>query len=206
MRVGIFGGSFDPPHQAHLALARAALVQLDLDELRWLPAGQPWQKTRELTPADDRCAMVAAAIAGEPRFVLDRRETLRPGPSYTIDTVRELQAELPGAALYLVIGQDQCAKLDSWRDWAALADAVTLVVAARGEATVEPPAALSGHAFRLHALSMPPMAVSATAVRAHLAAGGRAEELTPAMVPDEVARYIDSHRLYQSPVLPPARS
>ncbi|HMC17117.1 MAG TPA: adenylyltransferase/cytidyltransferase family protein, partial [Albitalea sp.] len=80
-RIGILGGSFDPPHNAHLALANVALQHLALDELRWLPAGQPWQKYRQLASAQDREAMVALTIAGEPRFVLERSELQRAGPS-----------------------------------------------------------------------------------------------------------------------------
>ena len=89
-RVGLFGGSFDPVHNAHVALARTALEQLALDELRWIPVGQPWQKARRLAAAADREAMVRLAIAGEPRFVLDRVELRRRGPTFTLDTVREL--------------------------------------------------------------------------------------------------------------------
>jgi len=206
LRVGLFGGSFDPPHQAHLALARTALAGLALDELRWLPAGRPWQKPGGLAPADDRRAMVSAAIGGEPGHVLDTRELDRPGPSYTIDTVRELQAERPGAALYLVIGQDQYAGLASWREWEALVDAVTLAVAARASEPVRAPAPLAARPHRVVRLAMPPLEVSATAIRAHLAAGGAAADLVPSMVPTEVARYIDSHRLYREPAAPPARS
>lgn len=149
--------------------------------------------------------MVEAAIDGEPRFVLDARELDRAGPSYTIDTVRELQAERPGADLILVLGQDQHAGLPSWRDWEALADAVTLAVAARAGAAVEPPPALRARPHRRVVLDLPAMAVSATAIRAHLAAGGAARDLVPAMVPAGVARYIDSHRLYRPPA-PPTRS
>lgn len=89
-RIGLFGGSFDPVHNAHLALAHAALRDAALDEVRWIPAGQPWQKTRQLAAAAHREAMVALAIEGEPRFVLDRIELQRAGPSYTLDTVRAL--------------------------------------------------------------------------------------------------------------------
>ena len=96
-RIGLFGGSFDPVHVAHLALARQALDELRLDELRWIPVGHAWQKARAMTPAAHREAMLKLAIAGEPRFVLDRREIERPGPSYTVDTVRELQAAEPNA-------------------------------------------------------------------------------------------------------------
>ena len=98
-RVGLFGGSFDPVHNAHVALATTALAQLGLDELRWIPAGQPWQKARRLAAAADREAMVRLAIAGEPRFVLDRVELRRSGPTFTLDTVRELVAAEPGNAV-----------------------------------------------------------------------------------------------------------
>ncbi len=196
-RIGLFGGSFDPPHQAHLALARAALGELRLDELHWLPAGRPWQKPHELASARDRAAMVAAAIEGEPRFVLDPRELRRSGPSYTVDSARELQAEHPGATLYLLIGQDQYEGLPSWHAWRELLLLVTLGVAAREGGAVHAPQALQGVPHDVERLGMPPMAVSSTAIRAHLAAGGSAQELVPAMVPVAVARYIDSHRLYR---------
>jgi nicotinate-nucleotide adenylyltransferase len=106
-RIGLFGGSFDPVHNAHLALAHSALQALKLDELRWQPAGQPWQKARALTPAVHRQAMIRLAIAGEPRFVLDRIELEREGPSFTLDTVRTLQDQEPQAQWFLIIGQDQ---------------------------------------------------------------------------------------------------
>jgi len=86
------GGSFDPVHVAHVALAELALRHLALDEVRWIPVGQAWQKARRLAPAEARLAMVAAATAHEPRFVVDRLEVDRAGPSYTLETVRALQA------------------------------------------------------------------------------------------------------------------
>lgn len=203
-RVGLFGGSFDPPHAGHLKLAHSALASLALDELLWIPAGQPWQRQHRLAAGEHRAAMVAAAIAGEPRFVLDERELRRSGPSYTLDTVRELEAERPGAALFLLIGEDQYQRLPTWHDWGELLARVTLAVAGRG-AQRPPPAALSEVPHRLLPLPMLPMDVSATAIRAYLAGGGVAADLVPAMVPAEVARYIDSHRLYRPPV-PPTRS
>jgi nicotinate-nucleotide adenylyltransferase len=103
-RIGLFGGSFDPVHRAHVQLARQARDTLGLDEVRWIPAGQPWQKARAMTPAVHREAMVREAIAGEPRFVLDRIELERNGPSYTLDTVRALQQREPGQEWLLMIG------------------------------------------------------------------------------------------------------
>jgi nicotinate-nucleotide adenylyltransferase len=140
-RVGMFGGSFNPPHRAHRALARLACDVLALDELRWLPAGQPWQKPAgDLAPPEHRLAMVQALVQGEPRFVVDNRELCRQGPSYTLDTVRELSAEQPGTEWVLVIGQDQYARLASWHGWRELLASVTLAVAAReGQAVQAPP-------------------------------------------------------------------
>lgn len=194
-RLGLFGGSFDPPHAGHLQLARTALAHLALDELLWIPAGQPWQRQHRLAGGEHRAAMVHAAIAGEPRFRLDRRELERQGPSYTLDTVRELRAERPGAALFLLIGEDQYQRLPTWHGWQDLLALVTLAVAGRG-AVRPPPAALAEVPHAVERLPMPPMDISATAIRQHLARGGSALALAPAMVPEQVAGYIDRHPLY----------
>ena len=191
-RIGVFGGSFDPPHNAHLALARAALAALRLDELRWIPAGQPWQKARTITPAVHREAMVRAAIAGEPRFVLDRSELERTGPSYTLDTVQALHAARPQAQLFLVIGADQYAGLHTWRDWQVLLGLVTLAVANRPGAV--PPVNAEVLRFPHRVLPLPMLDISATDIRARAARGLPVDALVPA----EVARYIDSHALYRS--------
>ena len=199
LRIGLFGGSFDPPHAAHLALARSALEHLRLHTLRWVPAGQPWQKSRVLASGLHRGAMVQAAIAGEPRFVLDASELERPGPSYTIDTVRALQAEHSGAACFLLLGQDQYARFSTWQHWQELLLRVTLAVAVReGVAPTLAPEEISTFAHRVVRLPMQPIEASSTAIRAHLAAGGAAHELVPAVVPAEVARYIDRHGLYRN--------
>ena len=109
-KIGLLGGSFDPPHLAHLALGRLAVQQLALDELRWLPAGAPWQKAgRQMAPGAHRAAMLAALLDGEPGQVIDNRELTRSGPTYTIDTVRELQAELPGADWFFILGRTSTA-------------------------------------------------------------------------------------------------
>jgi len=198
-RIGIFGGTFDPPHMGHLVLAHTAKEQLKLDGVLWMPAGQPWQKAdRKMTEGDHRAAMVRAAITGHAGFSLDRRELQREGPSYTIDTVRELQAQHRSAALFLIIGQDQYARLDSWHEWRELVSRVTLAVAGRDDQPAATPPALRGIWHRVEPLSMPPMDVSASRIREHIANGGTAESLVPAMVPTVVARYIDRHHLYRA--------
>jgi nicotinate-nucleotide adenylyltransferase len=192
-RVGLFGGSFDPVHNAHVALANVALATLQLDELRWVPAGQPWQKVRPMTPAVHREAMLRLALVGEPRFVLERCELERSGPSYTIDTVRELQAREPGAAWFLVIGQDQYANLPTWRHWQELLTRVTLAVAQRPGAPlpVHPDVLQLAH----EAVPLAAMDISSSAIRVMLQRG----EDVAHLVPPEVARYIESRGLYQAP-------
>ena len=195
-RVGLFGGSFDPVHLAHVALARVALEHLQLDELRWVPVGDAWQKQRTLSPAVHRAAMVELAIEGESRFVLEPCELARSGPSYTLETVKELQAREPTPCdWFLVIGQDQYAHFDSWHGWRELLDRVTLAVA--GRAGVAPRAAgkLIDTPHQVRYLPLPPMTISATEIRARVAR----HEPIDTLVPAEVARYIAQHRLYLTP-------
>jgi nicotinate-nucleotide adenylyltransferase len=196
-RVGLFGGSFDPVHKAHLSLARCALEQLDLDQLLWLPAGRPWQKlqgeaSRGLASPAHRRAMVELMIAGEPRFAVDDSELERDGASYTIDTVRARQAAHPGEQLFLLIGQDQYARLHTWRDWPALLERVTLAVAARDAQVVQAPPELQGQPHQIQLIAMPALSYSSTQVRA---LASRGEDIRP-MVGDAVAGYIAQHRLY----------
>jgi nicotinate-nucleotide adenylyltransferase len=191
----LFGGSFDPPHLGHLALARCARDALVLDEVRWIPAGAPWQKAaRALAEAKHRSAMVALLVAGEPGFVLDERELRRQGPCYTIDTVRELLAERPGAQLFLIIGQDQYAGFHTWHEWRGLAGALTLAVAARGDEPLQPSPQLQAAGHVMQRLPMARVQISATDIRARLKAGRDIESL----VGEDVARYIDRHHLYRS--------
>ena len=195
-RIGLLGGSFDPPHLAHLALARTALQALHLDELWWLPAGQPWQKAgRALADGTHRAAMVRLLVQDEPRFRLDARELDRPGPTFTVDTVRECRAERPDAAFFLILGQDQYGRLDTWREWPALLGAVTLAVAARSGQPPLPPPALAAHPHRLEVLPLADMPESSTALREALTRG---DEVSP-MVGQAVAGYIARHHLYRGP-------
>ena len=190
-RIGLFGGSFDPVHEAHLALARQALDQLQLDELRWVPVGQAWQKARRMTPAAQREAMLRLAIEGEPRFVLERCELLRAGPSYTLDTLRELQVATPAAKWYLLIGQDQYRNLHTWHGVDELLQRVTLAVALRPGEPAEADARV--RAAPMVALAMPPMDISATEIRRRAAAG---RDIS-ALVPSAVAQYIYQQGLYR---------
>nr|WP_307726766.1 nicotinate-nucleotide adenylyltransferase [uncultured Caldimonas sp.] len=193
-RIGILGGSFDPVHNAHLALGRVALDALRLDELRWVPAGLQWQKSREMTPGHHRLAMVHLATAGEPRFVVDPCELHRPGASYTVDTVRAMQeACREPAEWFLVIGQDQYQRLDTWHEWRELLQRVTMAVAGRAGAEPQAGVALAAVPHKMVRLPLPPMAVSATDIRTRAAAGQAIDML----VPLPVARYIAQHRLYQ---------
>jgi nicotinate-nucleotide adenylyltransferase len=190
-RAGLFGGTFDPVHNAHVALAHAALHALALDEVRWVPTGRPWQKDRAITGTDERQAMVQAAIAGEPRFVLDRIEIECQGPSYTLDTVRALAAAHPLTEWVLIIGQDQYASLHTWRDWQVLLSLVTLAVANRPGEQRAPDAAVRAHAHR--AVPLPMLDISSTAIRERVRTGADISQL----VPPQVARYIETHRLYR---------
>jgi nicotinate-nucleotide adenylyltransferase len=196
VKTGLFGGSFDPVHLAHLSLARCALEQLGLDQLLWLPAGRPWQKTgRGLASPEHRRAMVELMITGEPRFAVDDSELERDGASYTIDTVRARLAARPDEQLFLLIGQDQYARLHTWREWRELLGRVTLAVAARDGQAIQASAELQGQPHRLLRLAMPALAHSSTQVRDM---ASRGEDISP-MVGDAVAGYIARHRLYGAP-------
>lgn len=194
-RLGVFGGAFDPPHLAHVALARAAVSQLGLDELRVFPTGQAWHKARALSPAEHRLAMARSAFAEVPHAVVDDRELHRSGPTYTVDTLRELRAEHPGDALLLVIGADQAEALHGWHDSGEIMRLATVAVAARARPDPDAP---PFDASRLPAgswvaVELPSMPVSATQIRARVAAGQDIAQL----VPPGVARYIARHHLYR---------
>ena len=187
----MFGGAFDPPHRAHVALAEAAVRQLNLDRLHVFPTGDAWHKARTLTPAEHRLAMARLAFEAVPAAVVDDRELKRTGPTYSIDTLRELQAEHPGAALFLLMGEDQAAGFGRWRNWQDIAQLATLAVAQRGPASgLATLQALPG--VRVQPLALPPMPESATDIRARLAAG---QDITR-LVDPRVASYIARHNLY----------
>lgn len=205
-RVGIFGGSFDPVHSAHLALAHAALSTLALEQVRWVPTGQAWHKEHEMTPAVHREAMVRLAAAGEPRFMLDRSEIERPGPSYTLDTVQALAAAQPDREWVLIIGQDQYAALHTWNHWQRLLELVTLAVANRpGPSQARALPALEVQAFAHRVVPLPMLDISSTDIRDRVRAGLSIRDRVPAAVAD----YIESQGLYRAapaqPLPPPQR-
>ena len=192
----MFGGAFDPPHVGHVALARAAVEQLALDELRVFPTGQAWHKARDLSPAADRLAMARLAFSEVPHTTVDGRELQRAGPTYTVDTLRELQREFPGAVLLLVIGADQAEALHSWRENGEIARIATISIAARARpvkagAIFDPSRLPPGPR---EPVELPPMPVSSTEIRRRAAVGEDISRLVPA----PVARYIDKHHLYPS--------
>ena len=192
-RIGMFGGAFDPPHRAHRQMAEAAVRQLGLARLVVLPTGDAWHKARTLSPAVDRLAMAKLAFAGVPGVEVDDRELRRSGPTYSIDTLRELQAEHPGAQLVLLMGEDQAADFTRWRAWEDIARLALLGVAGRGSGGgIAALRALPG--VRVQALELPQMPESATDIRARLTGGQDISSL----VEPAVARYIESHHLYQA--------
>jgi nicotinate-nucleotide adenylyltransferase len=191
-RIGLFGGTFDPPHNAHVALAQAAVEAVQLDQLRWIPAGQPWQKARQITPAPHREAMVNLALQGSPHSMLDRCELDRSGPSYTLDTVTALQTQHPKAQIFLIIGSDQYAGLHTWRGWQELLCRVVLAVANRPGAAVRPDAQVLLFSHRV--VPLPMLDISSTDIRARVARRQPIDHLVPAAV----ARYIEDHHLYRN--------
>jgi nicotinate-nucleotide adenylyltransferase len=193
LKLGLFGGAFDPPHNAHMALAAIAVEQLALDELRICPTGDAWHKPRDLTPARHRVEMAKIAFADIPHSVVDEREIRRGGATYTIDTLREFHAEQPGSELFLVMGEDQAAGFTGWREWQAIAALATLCIAHRQyAATAQPPLALPD-GVRAVQLALPFHPESATEVRHRLTQGQDIAEL----VGPGVARYIAQHHLYR---------
>ena len=182
---GILGGSFDPVHNAHLAIARAALAGLDLAKIRWIPSGTPPHRGAPIAPAADRAAMVRLAIAGEPRFVLDERELRKSSPGYTVETLEDLHKELgPKADLVLLIGADQYSRLDSWHRWQDLFGLARIAVFAR-------PGLSLGETDRVSVVPMEPLDISSTSIRERISAG----QPPRGLVPDAVLDYIQSHRL-----------
>ena len=203
LRLGVFGGAFDPPHSAHVALVEAAVGQLNLDRVHVVPTGQAWHKTRDLTDARHRVAMARLAFAHLPQVEVDEREVLRAGPSYTVDTLQALQTEFPQAQLYLLLGDDQRRSLPSWHQIGEIGRIAIICAAGRDMAVrawnedLDPPASPAKLSDTLQAriltLDMPLMPHSATDVR-ELAAQ---EQTLTGLVTPAIERYIHVHHLYR---------
>ncbi|HZV63312.1 MAG TPA: nicotinate-nucleotide adenylyltransferase [Telluria sp.] len=210
LRVALLGGSFDPVHHGHVALAALFLKLLQADQLRVIPAGSPWQKTGLQASAEDRVAMLALAFAQAAiPATIDRQEIDRPAPTYTVDTLRNLRAELgPDASIVFVMGADQLQQLDSWRAWRSLFDYAHIGVGARPGFALSalPPAVAEELAKRQGSLAQLrdtpggkvyvedtlAVDVSATQIRAALQRGEQASSLISPVVLD----YIQQHHLY----------
>jgi nicotinate-nucleotide adenylyltransferase len=207
-RLGILGGTFDPPHLAHLAVAEEAREALGLERVLFVPAGRPWQKVdRSVTPGPVRLAMVERAIAGNRAFAVDRREIDRPGPTYTADTLAELAAAEPaGTELWLILSAEALAGLATWHEPDRVLALAHLCVAPRG---VEHDAGTAAAAFRaafpaaadrLVALDRPRLGISSTEIRDRVRAGRSIRYL----VPDGVAELVTRYALYRPDAAPPA--
>nr|WP_281256928.1 nicotinate-nucleotide adenylyltransferase [Kineococcus xinjiangensis] len=189
----MMGGTFDPIHHGHLVAASEVAARYDLDEVVFVPTGRPWQKGREdIAPAEHRYLMTVIATASNPQFTVSRLDIDRPGPTYTIDTLRELAAERPDAELFFITGADALAQILSWKDAEQLWDLAHFVGVTR------PGHALSDHGLPAEGVSLlevPALAISSTDCRR------RVQEGLPVwyLVPDGVVQHITKHGLYDSP-------
>ena len=197
-RIGVFGGAFDPPHNAHVELARAAIEQFALDVLYIMPTGHAWHKVRALSAPEHRLAMTRLAFASVSGAVVDDRELQRMGPTFTIDTLKAVQAENPGCQPYLFIGADQFAAFRQWHKWREILELAIICIADRAQSTLAQTQfdAYAPHNHRFFTLKLPLMPVSATQVRRLTAAGTAIAEEAAKLVPEPVARYISLHQLY----------
>ncbi|NBR87551.1 MAG: nicotinate (nicotinamide) nucleotide adenylyltransferase [Verrucomicrobia bacterium] len=189
MKLGLYGGSFDPVHLGHLLVAQAACEEFGLDRLCFIPAAQsPFKPGTNPAPAQARLQLLRLALAGQPRYAVDTQEIERGGVSYTIDTVRDYRRRFSGARLFWLIGADHVAKLPLWRDAEELAaDVEFLVIPRPGEPSVPFPSP-----FRGATLKGFPLGVSSSQIRARVKAGLPVDLLTG----PGVAEAIRANRLY----------
>ena len=188
------GGTFDPVHHGHLVAASEVQSWFSLDEVVFVPTGQPWQKAdRQVSPAEDRYLMTVVATASNPHFSVSRVDLDRQGPTYTIDTLRDLRTQYPDAELYFITGADALAALLTWRDHDELFDLAHFVGCTR------PGHELDEHSLdglprnRIQILEIPALAISSTDCRVRV---GRGEPVWY-LVPDGVVQYIAKHHLYE---------
>jgi nicotinate-nucleotide adenylyltransferase len=191
LRIGVFGGTFDPPHIGHLIVAQDVADALELHQVLWVPAGtQPHKDSADVTPAADRLDLVNAATKGDDRFAVDDQEVQRLGPSYTVDTLRALHRAQPTAQLHLIVGADQFAEFDTWREPEEIGKlAVVAVMDRDGRRTTRGTREAS---VTSELVTVTRVDISSTAVRARVRSGRSVAYL----VPDAVRRIIEDKRLY----------
>ncbi|RMI35968.1 nicotinate-nucleotide adenylyltransferase [Streptomyces triticirhizae] len=195
-RLGVMGGTFDPIHHGHLVAASEVAARFDLDEVVFVPTGQPWQKGhRSVSPAEDRYLMTVIATASNPRFSVSRIDIDRGGKTYTIDTLRELRAEYENADLFFITGADALAQILGWRDAGELFSLAHFIGVTRpGHVLADPGLPQGGVSL----IEVPALAISSTDCRARVARGDPVWYL----VPDGVVRYINKRALYRDPPQP----
>lgn len=189
-RIGVMGGTFDPIHHGHLVAASEVAQSFGLDEVIFVPTGEPWQK-QNVSASEDRYLMTVIATASNPRFTVSRVDIDREGPTYTIDTLRDLSQQRPDAQLFFITGADAIAQILSWRDHDDLWDLAHFVAVTR-----------PGHVLSVaglptddvSVLEIPALSISSTDCRARVKAGNPVWYL----VPDGVVQYIAKHHLYRS--------
>jgi nicotinate-nucleotide adenylyltransferase len=189
VRIGVFGGAFDPPHAGHVAIADVAIKQLRLDRLIIVPTGQAWHKKRPLTAAQHRLAMAKLAFT-HPVMQVDEQEVWREAPSYTFDTLTALRQLHPDASWYLIVGADQARAFTTWHRWQELLQLAIICVVSRD--ALHPDWNLP--AAQQLPLQLPLMPLSSTQIRQAIAS----HHPINALVPAAVMRYIDEHHLYRS--------
>lgn len=193
-RIGLLGGSFDPVHMAHIALANAALHSLQLHQVQLLPASKPWQKGQLGTSAQHRIAMLELACVPYQHLTVNPIEIERGGTTYTYDTVSQLPSDKD---YFWILGSDQLQNFTQWHNWQEILDHVTLAVAQRpGSASIPPPQLenfLRAQNKVLHYIDFAPTSISATLIRERL----QQHQSVASMVPQPVAHYIEQHHLYQ---------
>ncbi|WP_022880981.1 nicotinate-nucleotide adenylyltransferase [Gryllotalpicola ginsengisoli] len=189
-RVGVMGGTFDPIHHGHLVAASEVAQSFGLDEVVFVPTGQPWQKGA-VTPAEHRYLMTVIATASNPRFTVSRVDIDRPGPTYTIDTLRDIKAQRPDDELFFISGADAIAQILTWRDVDRLWELAHFVAVSRPGHELS----ITGLPRRdVSLLEVPALAISSTDCRSRVRRGFPVWYL----VPDGVVQYITKHHLYRS--------
>ena len=192
-RVGIMGGTFDPIHHGHLVAASEVQAWFGLDEVIFVPTGDPWQKShRPVSPAEHRYLMTVVATASNPRFRVSRVDIDRGGPTYTIDTLRDFAAAMPGTELYFITGADALAEIFTWRDASELFALAKFVGCTRPGYAMDDKTLQAIPADRATMVEIPALAISSTECRERTARG----EPVWYLVPDGVVQYIAKHDLY----------